>query len=147
VAIRMSGEFEARKPPQEVYDFLTDADKFAPLLPDYQGHSKQADGSFLVKVRVGISYIRGTAEVRLRLAEAARPQRALYAGSGKAPGGSVELKAGFDLAPGEGGGTRVAWQGEAEVHGGLASMAGGMLEPLGKKNVQKLIDGLQQALS
>jgi hypothetical protein len=29
----------------------------------------------------------------------------------------------------------------------LASVAGGLLEPLGKKNVQKLIDGLQTALS
>ena len=26
-------------------------------------------------------------------------------------------------------------------------MAGGMLEPLGKKNIQKLIDGLQWALT
>lgn len=144
--IRMTGEFEARKPPDEVYDFLTDPNKFAPLLPDYQGHTVEEDGAFVVKVRVGISYIRGTAEVKLRLAEATR-QRAQYAGSGKMTGGSVDLKAGFDLSPAEGGGTRVAWTGEAEVHGGLASLAGGMLEPLGKKNVQKLIDGLQQALS
>ena len=26
-------------------------------------------------------------------------------------------------------------------------MAGGMLEPLGRKNIQKLIDGLQKALA
>jgi carbon monoxide dehydrogenase subunit G len=45
------------------------------------------------------------------------------------------------------GGTKVAWQGEAQVFGRLASIAGGLLEPLGKKNVQKLIDGLQAALA
>ena len=44
-------------------------------------------------------------------------------------------------------GTSVEWQGEAGVFGKLASMAGGMLEPLGRKNIQKLIDGLQKALS
>jgi carbon monoxide dehydrogenase subunit G len=41
----------------------------------------------------------------------------------------------------------VAWQGEAQIFGRLASVAGGLLEPLGKKNVQKLIDGLQAALA
>ena len=58
---------------------------------------------------------------------------------------SSQVKAGFDLKP-EGTGTRVHWQGEAQVFGRLASMAGGLLEPLGKKNVQKLIAGLQAAL-
>ena len=31
--------------------------------------------------------------------------------------------------------------------GRVISLAGGLLEPLGKKNVQKLIDGLQKALA
>jgi carbon monoxide dehydrogenase subunit G len=57
----------------------------------------------------------------------------------------VSLTAGFDLVPASGG-TNVAWQGEAQIFGRLASVAGGLLEPLGKKNVQKLIDGLQAAL-
>jgi hypothetical protein len=40
----------------------------------------------------------------------------------------------------------VIWEGEAQVFGRLTSVAGGLLEPLGKKQVQKLIDGLQAAL-
>ena len=56
------------------------------------------------------------------------------------------MTAGFDLTP-AGSGTKVVWQGEAQVFGALASVAGGLLEPLGRKNVQKLIDGLQTALS
>jgi carbon monoxide dehydrogenase subunit G len=41
----------------------------------------------------------------------------------------------------------VKWQGEAQIFGSLASVAGGLLEPLGKKQIQKLIDGLQAALT
>jgi len=74
-----------------------------------------------------------------------RAVRAAYSGQGSMAGGGVQVKAGFDLKP-EGDGTRVHWQGEAQVFGRLASMAGGLLEPLGKKNVQKLIAGLQAAL-
>ncbi len=145
MAIRFGGEFEVQKKPEEVYDFLTDPNKFGPLLPDFQGMTVQDASHFTVKVNVGISYIKGTADVKMELAQADRPQRAQYRGQGSVAGGNVSLVAGFDLA-GTGTGTKVTWRGEAQIFGRLASVAGGLLEPLGKKNVQKLIDGLQAAL-
>jgi len=143
--IKFGGDFEVPRAPEEVYDFLTDPSKFAPLLPDFQEMAVQDERHFEVKVNVGISYIKGTAEMKMELAEASRPQRARYKGQGKVAGGNVSLTAGFDLVP-AGGGTRVAWQGEAQIYGRLMSVAGGLLEPLGRKNVQKLIDGLIVAL-
>ena len=145
MAIKFGGDFEVARSPEEVYDFLTDPHKFAPLLPDFQGMDFQDERHFAVKVNVGVSYIKGTANVKMELAEAKRPVRAQYRGQGSVAGGNVSLTAGFDLAP-AGIGTRVAWQGEAQIFGRLTSVAGGLLEPLGKKNVQKLIDGLQAAL-
>ena len=145
MAIKFGGEFQVSRTPEEVYDFLTDPQKFGPLLPDFQSLTMQDEQHFTVRVSVGISYIKGTADVKMELAEARRPSRAQYKGQGSVAGGNVALVAGFDLAP-AGGGTRVAWQGEAQVFGRLASIAGGLLEPLGKKNVQKLIDALQAAL-
>jgi len=145
MAIKLGGEFEVKRKPEDVYDFLTDPSKFAPLLPDYQSMSVQDATHFGVKVNVGISYIKGTADVKMELAEAERPKRAQYKGQGSVAGGNVSFTAGFDLSA-INGGTKVAWQGEAQIFGRLASVAGGLLEPLGKKNVQKLIDGLQAAL-
>ena len=147
MAIKFAGDFEVKRTPEEVYDFLSDPSKFAALLPDFQGLSVQDSTHFTVKVNVGISYIKGTAEVKMQLVEAERPKRAVYKGQGSMSGGNVALMAAFDLSPLDGGvGTKVAWQGEAQVFGALASVAGGLLEPLGKKQVQKLIDGLQAAL-
>src|ERR1700756_14762 len=145
MAIKFAGEFEVKRAPEEVYDFLSDPGKFAALLPDFQGLSIQDSGHFTIKVNVGISYIKGTAEVKMELAEAERPKRARYKGQGSVAGGNVSLMAGFDLAAAAAG-TRVTWQGEAQIFGRLTSVAGGLLEPLGRKNVQKLIDGLQAAL-
>jgi carbon monoxide dehydrogenase subunit G len=145
MAIKFGGDFEVARSPEEVYDFLTDPHKFAPLLPDFQGMEVQDERHFAVQVNVGISYIKGTANVKMELAEATRPNRAQYKGQGSIAGGNVSLTAGFDLVA-AGGGTKVAWQGEAQIFGRLTSVAGGLLEPLGKKNVQKLIDGLQAAL-
>ena len=146
MAIAFGGEFTVPRKQEEVYDFLTDPNKFCPLLPDFQGMSIDDDGYFTVKLKVGISHIRGTAAVKLRLAEAKRPQRAVFQGKGSVVGGTVDLTAAFDLAE-AGEGTRVAWKGEAQIFGRLISVAGGLLEPLAKKNVQKLIDGLQAALA
>src|SRR3984893_8676280 len=140
MAIKFAGEFEVKRTPEEVYDFLSDPSKFAALLPDFQGLSVQDSTHFTVKVNVGISYIKGTAEVKMQLAEAERPKRAMYKGQGSMSGGNVALMAAFDLSPLDGVvGTKVAWQGEAQVFGALASVAGGLLEPLGKKQVQKMI--------
>jgi carbon monoxide dehydrogenase subunit G len=145
MAIKFGGEFEVLRKPDEVYDFLTDPRKFGPLLPDFQGMTVQDPRHFTVKVNVGISYIKGTADVKMELAEAERPKRAQYKGQGSVAGGNVSLNAGFDLS-GAGAGTKVVWQGQAQIFGRLTSVAGGLLEPLGKKNVQKLIDALQAAL-
>jgi uncharacterized protein len=146
LAINFSGEFTTPRSQEEVFDFLSDPNRFAPLLPDFQSMSMQDATHFSVKVKVGVGNIRGSAELKMELAEAVKPQRAQYKGQGSAVGSQVTVNAGFDLTP-NGAGTKVVWQGETSVFGKLASMAGGMLEPLGRKNIQKLIEGLQKALS
>ncbi len=146
MAIKFAGAFEVRRSPEYVYDFLTDPNKFAPLLPEFRGLTVEDADHFSVKVNVGISYIKGIADVKMHLSESQRPTRAQYKGQGSVAGGNVSMIAAFNLtASGEG--TKVAWEGEAQVFGRLTSVAGGLLEPLGRKQVQKLIDGLQAALN
>lgn len=146
MAINFSGEFTTPRSPEEVFDFLSDPQKFGPLLPDFQSMSMQDPTHFTVKVKVGVGNIRGSAELKMELSEALKPLRAQYKGQGTAVGSQVTVSAGFDLSA-SAESTRVVWQGEAGIFGKLASMAGGMLEPLGRKNIQKLIDGLQKALA
>ncbi|MBI4446336.1 MAG: carbon monoxide dehydrogenase subunit G [Acidobacteria bacterium] len=145
MAIKLQGEFEVRKKQQDVYNFLTDPNRFAPLLPDFQELEVQDNKHFTVKVKLGVSYIRGTATVKMELSEAQPPSRAAYRGTGSVVGGSVDMNAGFDLTESPQG-TVVKWNGEAQISGRLASVAGGLLEPLAKKNMQNLIDSLKSAL-
>ncbi|MGH9861837.1 MAG: CoxG family protein [Candidatus Acidiferrales bacterium] len=146
MAIAFAGEFQVHRPAADVFVFLTDPEQFAPLLPDFQGLSVEDEKNFTVNVKVGISHIGGTASLKLRLAATEPPRKALYEGKGSVAGGSVDLNAGFELEEDSAGWTRVRWKGEAHLFGPLLSVAGGLLEPLAKKNVQKLISGLQKAL-
>jgi carbon monoxide dehydrogenase subunit G len=144
--LKFTGEFVVNKKRDDVYDFLTDARRFAPLLPDYQSMTMQDDHHFTVKVSVGISHIRGTAEVKMTLEQAVRPSSAVYKGQGSVAGGSTNVSAGFDLVEVPDG-TKVTWTGEAQIFGRLTSLAGGLLEPLARKNIEKLINGLITALN
>jgi carbon monoxide dehydrogenase subunit G len=115
------------------------------LLPDFQGMTQRDATHFIVTVKVAIANMSGNIDMNMELTEAQRPLRAQYAGTGSVAGTNVALTAGFNLLP-AGTGTKVAWQGETEMSGGLAAMAIPLLEPAAKKNVMKLIDGLQFAL-
>jgi uncharacterized protein len=146
VAVTFSGEFTSPRTPDEVYDFLCDANRFGPLLPDFESMSVEDAAHFTVKLRVEVGTIRGSAKIRMELSQAVRPSRAQYQGRGTAVGSQITISTGFDLSP-LAEGTRIAWLGEASVSGKLAFMAGSVLEPLSKKNIQQLIDGLQRALA
>src|SRR6266705_2272143 len=146
MAIALGGEFTVSRRRQEVYELLTEPQRFAPLLPEFKSLTVQDATYFTIRVSVGVSHIRGTAEVKMHLAEFDPPQHALYKGIGSMAGGNVNLTAAFDLDE-VAAGTQVHWKGEAQIFGRLASIAGGILEPLGRKNVQKLIDALQKALT
>src|SRR5437773_12139391 len=87
MAIKFNGEFEVKRPPEEVYDFLTDPNKYGPLPPDFQGMTVQDATHFTVKVNVGISYIKGVADVKMELVQAERPKRAQYKRQGSVAGG------------------------------------------------------------
>ena len=141
-----SGDFVVSRSREEVYAFLTDPKAFGPLLPDFQGVTEEGSGRWTLKINVGVAHIRGTASVRLILAAQKRPDSAEYIGQGQFAGGSVNLTASFELsdaAPG----TQVRWKGEAQVFGALASLAGGLLEPMVQKNLKTVTDSLKQALS
>jgi carbon monoxide dehydrogenase subunit G len=81
--IEFGGDFVVPKKPDEVYNFLVDPERFCPLLPDYQSMSKQDDKNFSVNLRVGISHIRGTAVVKMSLAEENPNKHARYDGKGQ----------------------------------------------------------------
>ncbi len=145
MSMRFSGEFITLRSPEGLFDFLSDPNRFGPLLPGFQGLTLQDATHFTVKANVGFAHVQGVAEIRMELSEAVRAQRVLYKGQGTVAGSQIAWQAGFDLLS-LGTSTRVAWRAEASIFGKLAFMAGGMFEPLAQENISKLMDGLKNAL-
>jgi carbon monoxide dehydrogenase subunit G len=146
LSINFSGEFITPCKPDKVYELLSDPNKFAPLLPDFQSMTVQDATHFTLRLSVGLGHMRGMAEVKMELTAVAPHTRVRYKGQGLAMGSQLDFSFGFDLAPLQES-SRVSWQSGVDVSGGLVAMAGGMLEPLARANSQKLMDGLQKALA
>jgi carbon monoxide dehydrogenase subunit G len=147
MGIKFDGEFSVPVSQGEAYALLSDPQKFAPLLPTYKSLEMEDDKTAVVKVKVGIGKIRGTATIVLVLEEEKPPTRAAYSGKGKIMGGAFNMNTAFELESTEDGGTLVKWEGELDMFGKLVSLAGGLIRPLAKKDIQRLIDALQAAMT
>ncbi len=147
MAIEFDGEFTVATPHEDAYAVLSETQKFAPLLPSYQSHELLEDGSAVVRIKVGVGKIRGTAKVNLTLEESEAPIRARYSGKGTVMGGVFNLVATFELEDAGQGETRVKWQGELIMFGKLVSLAGGMIKPIAKRDIGRMIEAIQAALS
>ncbi len=147
MSVKFDGEFTVATPREDAYEVLSDTQKFAPLLPSYKSHEQNEDGSADVNVKVGVGKIRGTAKVTLTLEESEVPVRAKYSGKGTVMGGVFNLVAEFELEDAGQNQTRVKWQGELIMFGKLVSLAGGMIKPIAKKDIGRMIEAIRLALS
>lgn len=147
MSIKFDGEFTVTASPAEAYALLSDPKIFAPLLPTYKSLEVRDERTADVTVEVGVGKIRGSAVVTLTLEGEEPPRRAAYSGKGKVMGSAFNMLTSFDLEEVAGGGTLVKWEGDLSMFGKLVALAGGLIRPLAKKDIQRLVDAIQVALS
>ena len=67
------GSFEVSSSKEKVFSFLTDPKKVTTIFPDVENVKVIDENNFTLKAKVGISFIRGTLDVKLTLAEKKEP--------------------------------------------------------------------------
>jgi carbon monoxide dehydrogenase subunit G len=147
VGIQFEGEFTVPVPREQAYALLADPAKFAPLLPTYKSVEVRDQRTADVTVAVGVGKVKGSAVITLTLQGEEPPQRAAYSGKGKVMGSAFDMATSFDLLPADGGGTRVKWAGDLTMFGKLVALAGGLIRPLAKKDIERLVGAIQAALT
>jgi carbon monoxide dehydrogenase subunit G len=119
--VRFEGDRDFRQEPAELFGKLTDARFLVQCIPDVESVTcAEADRAALV-VRPGFSFVRGTLELVLQVAEAAAPTSARLVMTSKGIGSSSEVESVLALTPREEG-TRVHWTAEVKSLGGLLKM-------------------------
>lgn len=143
--VELADQFDVTTAPGETFAFLTDPERFAPLLPYFKELKDVQPGAFTVGLEVGIPQVRGRVDVDVKLVESVAPERAIYKSSGRHALGMVDSELAFSVAP-NGNGSTVRWQSASVVNGTLASLAQGILVPLAKRQIRLLVKTCQDRL-
>ncbi len=144
--MKFDGEFRIELPREKVFELLSDPEKFAPLLPTYHSLEMLDEKTANLRVKVGIGKIRALASTRLILDEALPPESIRYIGKGKVMQGAYQMVSAFRLEP-LGDATRIKWSAETVLAGKILSLAGGGLRGYAEKEINVLINSLQQSLT
>lgn len=143
--VELADAFDVTTAPEETFAFLTDPQRFAPLLPYFKELKDVQPGAFTVGLEVGIPQIRGRVDVDVKLVESVAPERAIYKSAGRHALGMVDSELAFSVAP-NGEGSTVRWHSASVVNGMLASLAQGILIPLAKRQIKLLVKTCQDEL-
>lgn len=144
--MQLEGTFTVKANRAEAYRFLIDPNRLARHMPDVEDVQVEDENNFTLKAKVGVSHIKGTMTMKLKLVEKEEPLRARMIGKGSGLASVVDMVTTFKLEETGDGMTSIRWSGEASIGGKLASMGGGLLDRLAKKNVEKFIAGVQEGL-
>ena len=142
--VRYQGSFDTSRDPEEVFNFLTDPNRFSRSFPGFQGVDVE-DKEFTINLNLSLGPLRGKARVRASFEEAERPLRARVRGSGSGVGSTLDFTLEFTITALDGK-SRVEWVFEGNVGGLAASLGGRVLDSLARRMINDIISGLKKEL-
>ena len=145
--MRYEGVFEVPSGRKEVYAFLTDPSKVTTIFPDVEGLVVIDENNFTLKAKVGMSFIRGTLNVKMKVLEKNAPSHAWFKAVGTGVSSTVDLEAAFDIEERAGVGSKVKWTADAKISGLMASIGSRVIDAAAAKYVQSIVGSLKEKLS
>jgi carbon monoxide dehydrogenase subunit G len=135
--------FEVNSGLENVWRFVTSPEEFSKIIPDLQSKYVIDETRFNAVFKMRLGVIGGSIKMSFEFAELRPMSYVCINGKGSGLQGTVALtlKLGLD---GSGGRTSVNWSADTIIGGGIAGLAGGMLEPTIKAKIRELIDGVKK---
>jgi len=145
--LHYEGAFDVAASKEKVYDFVNDPKKVTTIFPDVQSVKVIDEDNFQLKAKVGMSFIKGTMDVKLTLLEKKRPTFSKLRARGTGLNSAVDLESSFTLEDGPKGGTHVKWAADAKISGMMASIGSRLIDAQADKYVKQIIGSLEKKLS
>jgi carbon monoxide dehydrogenase subunit G len=143
--MHLEGSFETPVSRDVAYEFLLNPNEIAPCFPDLQSLEVTSPNSFKVKVKVGLSVVKGTMDFDFRIAEKIPPRSAKLIGNGRGVGSSIEIQTAFTVEE-MGSGTKVGWIADVNVGGIMVGLGTKLLDSTSSKMVEQVLGNLQDRL-
>ena len=129
-----------------VWAAFLDPATLAKAIPGCEGLEEIGPGEYKAVMKVGVAAIKGTFEGRVKLMDLEPPHRYRMSVEGKGGPGFLRGEAKMALAPIDGG-TRVAYDADAQVGGLIASVGQRMLGGVSKMLLEQFFDRMTELLA
>jgi carbon monoxide dehydrogenase subunit G len=136
--LQFEGEKTLPLGPEACWMKLTDSEFLSQCIPNVESVSQSAPSQIQLKLRPGVSFVRGTLDVTIKVEKGEPGKSARYAAHSRAIGSSSDAEAKLNLEPVPGG-THLRWTVVIKTLGGLLKA---VPQGLIKASVQKVITDL-----
>jgi carbon monoxide dehydrogenase subunit G len=144
--VKLAGTASLPAPPSEVWSLLTDPARLSRLLPGCERLEPDGPDRFKAAVKFGIAAISGKYAGTVEFAEKKPPHSLVLKMDGKGLPGFVKGEGRIELTA-SGSGTELAYTGEAQVGGLIASVGQRMLDAAARKIVQQFFESAKAELA
>jgi uncharacterized protein len=143
--VRYEGQIEAPRPREEVYSFVTTPEKLVGVLPDVESWEPKDSEHFDVKVKVGVSVMRGSMAFQFSIVEKVEGRSVHLQGRGSGMQSSVDLDMSLVLED-SAAGCRASWAADAKVAGLLASVGGRLVGTIAERYTRQITENMKKSL-
>lgn len=147
VNLQYNGQEQIPADPATVWAFVTDPAKVGSCLPDVREVTVHDPTHFDAVVGVGVGPVRGKFTFKFELQPDAAARRMDMKISGGGLGSAMDLTAGADIVPGEGGGSVLNWGGSAIMRGPVAAVGGRVLDAQARKLITQTFANVREKLT
>jgi len=145
--LHFEGDTDFTQPPATVWSKLADVHFLTACIPDLESATVRDDGSAVCVIRPGFSFIRGTLEVTMKIADAVPNQALRIHAHGKGIGSSNDVEMALTFAERDGG-TRIHWTADITHLGGLLkALPQGLLKGAAQKVIGDVWERVKVKLS
>ena len=144
--MKLAGTASLPAPPSEVWSLLTDPARLSRLLPGCERLEPDGPDRFKAAVKFGIAAISGKYAGTVEFAEKKPPHSLVLKMDGKGLPGFVKGEGRIELTA-KGSDTELAYTGEAQVGGLIASVGQRMLDAAARKIVQQFFESAKAELA
>ncbi|HEV2352187.1 MAG TPA: carbon monoxide dehydrogenase subunit G [Terriglobia bacterium] len=130
----LDGTYKISAPRDIVYKQLMNPEVLSRSLPGCEKLTPNPDGSFSAQLKIGIAMMRSTYQGRVEILDAVAPEHFRMLVEGKGSGGFMKGEGTLTLSE-DGDDTLIAYKGEAQVGGLIASVGQRMILGAAKQNV------------
>jgi carbon monoxide dehydrogenase subunit G len=142
---RMEGSEVIRATPEATFVSLSRPEFMVKAVPDVQSYHITDPEHFEAKIKVGISIVRGTVEMKFELKDKVQGKHARLVGDGAGAGSKMHIESSFDLTP-DPEGTKMSWVADADLGGLIAGIGSSILRKQSEKQVGEIFSNIKKML-